>query len=127
MPPLKPSLSRRSDAAAYITKDGSQVRELMHPQVHGNRQQSLAEAIVLPGQETALHRHRVTEELYYILEGSGLMSLGAEQFAVVQGDTVCIEPGTPHKIRNTGNRPLAILCCCAPAYAHGDTEFLEET
>lgn len=30
----------------YVTLDGSRVRELMHPRVHGNRAQSLAEAIV---------------------------------------------------------------------------------
>ncbi len=30
----------------YITKDGSSIRELMHPEKHGNVKQSLAEAIV---------------------------------------------------------------------------------
>ena len=40
----------------YVTKDGSEIRELMHPTVHGNRQQSLAEATVAPGAQTALHQ-----------------------------------------------------------------------
>jgi len=38
--------SRHADAAPYVTKDGSEIRELMHPAVHGNRAQSLAEATV---------------------------------------------------------------------------------
>ena len=44
---------------AYVTKDGSEIRELMHPTAHGNRNLSLAEAIVRPGTETRLHRQCV--------------------------------------------------------------------
>jgi len=44
--------------------------------------------------------------------------------AVGPGDTICIPPGTPHCIENTGIEALHLLCCCAPAYAHDDTELL---
>ncbi len=116
--------SRYSDAPPYVTKDGSAIRELMHPAVHGNRAQSLAEATVPPGAETRLHLHRVTEELYHVTQGQGQMTLGERVFDVQAGDTVCIPPGTPHRIRNVGAVPLKILCACAPAYAHDDTELL---
>lgn len=116
--------SHRADAPPYVTKDGSEIRELMHPGVHGNRAQSLAEATVPPGAETRLHLHRVTEELYHVTQGEGLMTLGQEAFPMRAGDTVCIPPGTPHRIRNVGAVPLKILCACAPAYAHDDTELL---
>jgi mannose-6-phosphate isomerase-like protein (cupin superfamily) len=112
------------DCPAFVTKDGSQVRELMHPATHAVRHQSLAEAIVAPGQTTALHRHRRSEELYHVTRGQGLMTLGHEELAVTVGDTVLIPPGTAHRIRNTGAEPLHILCACAPAYAHDDTELL---
>ena len=108
----------------YRTKDGSIIRELMHPGMQGNRLQSLAEAIVEPGCETALHFHRTSEELYHITAGQGLMILGTEQFSVSVGDTVCIQPGTPHCIRNTTKATLKILCCCAPPYSHEDTELI---
>ena len=117
--------TRYNDIAPFVTRDGSRIRELMHPQHHGSRNQSLAEAIVEPGRETLLHRHPVAEELYHIVQGQGLMSLGKETFPVVVGDTVCIPPGVTHKIRNTGADELKILCCCAPAYDHADTELLE--
>jgi len=110
----------------YRTKDGSEIRELMHPAVHGNRQQSLAEAIVPPGGVTRLHRHHASEELYWFSAGEGIMTLGNENFAVAPGDTVCIPPGTPHRVCNTGNGELKMLCCCAPAYSHDDTELLDE-
>ena len=108
----------------YVTKDGSEIRELMHPAVQGNRNQSFAEATVPPGATTALHLHRAAEEIYHITSGAGLMTLGAKQFAVAPGDTICIAPGIPHCIKNSDDVPLKILCACSPAYAHDDTELL---
>jgi mannose-6-phosphate isomerase-like protein (cupin superfamily) len=110
--------------AAYVTKDGSTIRELMHPSVHGNRKQSLAEAIVECGAHTALHCHQLTEEIYHITAGAGMMTLGDQRFAVTAGDTICIAPATPHCIHNTGAIPLKILCACSPPYAHDDTQLL---
>jgi mannose-6-phosphate isomerase-like protein (cupin superfamily) len=110
---------------AYITKDGSAIRELLHPSLHGNRNQSLAEATILPGTTTQLHRHAVTEEIYHVTQGRGLMHLGDAQFDIQVGDTVLIVPGTPHCVAATGSVPLRILCCCSPAYSHDDTELLE--
>jgi len=114
----------RKESRPYITKDGSEIRELMHPDVHGNRNQSLAEAIIHPGCETELHLHHLSEELYYILSGSGQMTLGERVFSVAAGETICIEPGVRHKIKNTDNQDLIILCCCSPPYSHDDTKLL---
>lgn len=108
----------------YVTKDGSQIRELMHPAQHGNHAQSFAEAVVTPGTKTALHRHRVTEEIYHITQGAGCMTLGGTQFDVAVGDTICILPGMAHCIECVGDAALKILCACSPAYAHEDTELL---
>lgn len=110
---------------AYTTKDGSEIRELMHPAQHGNRAQSLAEAVVAPGLKTALHRHHQTEEIYHITAGQGLMTLGSETFSVAPGDTILIPPGAAHCVHNPGTEPLHILCSCAPPYSHEDTELLE--
>ena len=119
--------TRYTDIEPYVTRDGSVIRELMHPARHaalGSRRQSLAEARVAPGEATALHRHRQSEELYHIVAGRGLMQLGNERFEVAAGDTVCIPPGVAHCIDNTGDTELRLLCCCSPAYAHDDTELL---
>ena len=113
------------DITAFITKDGSLIRELMHPAVHGNRQQSLAEATIPEGVRTLMHRHRQSEELYHITKGQGRMSRNGEQLEVEAGDTVCILPGMSHCIENIGRGELKILCCCAPPYDHDDTELLE--
>lgn len=109
----------------FVTKDGSVIRELMHPDRHASARQSLAEARVAVGGKTLLHRHRQTEELYHITRGRGLMTLGEARFEVGAGETVCIAPGVAHCIENIGTGDLALLCCCSPAYRHEDTELLE--
>ena len=117
-------VSRGEKGSAYVTKDGSTIRELMHPDHTIAKQQSLAEATVAPGEITEAHYHQVTEEFYFILEGQGIMMLGDEHFAVGPGDTVCIRPGIRHHIRNDGDINLKFLCCCSPAYSHDDTYLL---
>jgi mannose-6-phosphate isomerase-like protein (cupin superfamily) len=110
----------------YVTKDGSTIRELIHPSIHGNRNQSLAEATVAPESRTRLHWHQIAEEIYFILEGSGLMTVGEEVFPVGIGDSVLIQPGKRHRIENTGRSPLRVLCACSPPYSHEDTELIDE-
>ncbi len=117
-------VSQVANITDYVTKDGSIIRELLHPSSHAVVNQSLAEAVVHPGQTTALHRHHRTEEIYHITRGSGLMTLGETRFEVNAGHSIVIAPGTPHCIENVGSEPLHILCACSPAYSHGDTELL---
>lgn len=108
----------------YITRDGSEIRELLHPTLHAVRNQSFAEAVVRPGTRTRLHRHEASEEIYHVTRGCGLMTLGMASFAIGVGDSIAIAPGMPHCVENTGAEALHILCCCAPAYAHDDTTLL---
>lgn len=117
------------DATAFTTKDGSTIRELIHPAVHsalGSRAQSFAEATVEPGMQTDAHMHVRSEEIYHITAGNGRMILGDMEFDIGVGDTVLIPPGTRHFVRNTGGSALKILCACTPAYADEDTVLLPE-
>ena len=113
--------SRYEDITSYITKDGSSIKELMHPDNHANNNQSLAEATVPPGVKTALHYHVKSEEIYHITRGKGDMTLGNNTFTVGVGDTILIRPNTPHQILNTEKSDLVFLCVCSPAYSHEDT------
>ena len=110
---------------AFITKDGSEIRELLAHRNSSIRNQSLAEARLPPGGSTTPHRHEATEEIYYILQGTGRMQVGDEIRTVEPGDAIAIPPGARHRVTNTGDVVLKFLCCCAPAYEHEDT-FLDE-
>jgi mannose-6-phosphate isomerase-like protein (cupin superfamily) len=113
------------DLDSFITLDGSSIRELAGPSWTPARNQSLAEATVPVGGATAAHYHSATEELYYIVSGSGLMRIAEEERDVRRGDCIVIPPGAEHKLTNTGSEPLVLLCCCAPAYSDEDTVLTE--
>jgi mannose-6-phosphate isomerase-like protein (cupin superfamily) len=110
---------------AFVTADGSSIRELAGIPSGNAIQQSLAEATVPPGGETVEHYHRTTEEIYLFTSGAGRMRLGEEESDVRAGDTVVIGPGVRHKLWNPGPEPLVLLCCCAPPYRDDDTVLLD--
>jgi mannose-6-phosphate isomerase-like protein (cupin superfamily) len=111
---------------AFITKDGSEIRELLAHRNSGLRNQSLAEARVPAGGSTLEHSHACAEEIYYITHGHGRLRLEGQEADVAAGDAIAILPGQRHKLWNTGTEVLRLLCCCSPAYEHSDT-FLAET
>lgn len=111
----------RNVSAPFITKDGSVIRSILDRTNSSAAHQSLAEATLPAGGVTRAHRHPHSEEIYYILQGQGLMQLGGERQEVRAGDGILIPPGSVHQIRNTGTEALVFLCCCAPPYSHEDT------
>ena len=105
-------------AEPFVTKDGSTIRELHH-----TARQSLAEATLEPGEATERHYHARTEEIYFVVKGSGRMEVDGATRTVRPGDAVLIPPKAWHTLENDGTSELRILCCCAPPYSHDDTYF----
>jgi mannose-6-phosphate isomerase-like protein (cupin superfamily) len=109
----------------FITKDGSEIRELLAHRNSSIRNQSLAEARLAVGASTQEHFHPRAEEIYYITHGAGKIRIEGETRAVRAGDAIAIPPGRKHKLWNTGGETLRLLCCCAPTYEDGDTIITE--
>lgn len=103
---------RRESKRPFIAKDGSEIREL-----YKSEKMSLAEATVY--HETKRHFHKASEEIYYILEGKGVMEIGGKQQEVSEGDTVVILPEEKHSI--FANKKVRFLCFCSPPYSDVDT------
>lgn len=110
-----------AEQAPFTTKDGSTIRSILDRTNAPVRNQSLAEARVPAGASTQRHYHKLTEEFYFILEGTGTMEIDGEIRTVRSGDAVLIPAGAWHTISATEN--LRFLCCCAPPYSHDDTHF----
>jgi mannose-6-phosphate isomerase-like protein (cupin superfamily) len=109
----------------FVTKDGSEIREILACRNSAIRNQSLAEARLPAGASTQEHYHARTEEIYFITHGAGRIRIEGEMAEIRAGDAIAIPPGKKHKLWNTGTDPLRLLCCCAPCYEHSDT-FLTE-
>lgn len=109
--------NRDRDAAPFVTKDGSTIREYLH-----TARQSLAEASLEPGMSTQRHFHAEAEEIYLMVEGGGLLEVDGETREVGPGDAILIPPGAWHEI-TAGPDGARFLCCCVPAYSDDDTFF----
>ena len=115
-----------NEVPSFITKDGSEIRELLAYRNSGIRHQSLAEARLPVGASTQEHYHPRAEEIYIITAGSGRIRIGSEEREVRVGDAIAIPPGQRHKLWNSGTGILTLLCCCAPAYENEDTVITEK-
>jgi mannose-6-phosphate isomerase-like protein (cupin superfamily) len=110
-----------AELEAFVSLDGSEIREWAGRVSAPAQNQSLAEAIVPPGGATIEHYHRASEELYLVTAGEGRLVIDGEERLIRAGDCALIPPGARHKLLNAGALPLKILCACAPAYAEEDT------
>jgi len=115
-------IRQRDQQAPFTTKDGSTIRSLLDLSNAPVTNQSLAEASLPAGHSTERHYHKLSEEIYYLLEGEGHIEIDGESCDVTSGDAILIPPNAWHSI--TAITPLRFLCCCAPPYAHEDTYFL---
>jgi mannose-6-phosphate isomerase-like protein (cupin superfamily) len=75
---------------------------------------ALGHSVLEPGGAIPNHEHP-NEEVYVILGGRGLMTVGEEWQEVGEGDCVFIPPDTPHDLRNTGTDEMTVLWVFAPA------------
>jgi mannose-6-phosphate isomerase-like protein (cupin superfamily) len=115
-----------NEVPTFMTKDGSEIRELLAHRNSVIRNQSLAEARLAVGASTQEHFHPRAEEIYFITHGTGIIRIEGERREVRAGDAIAIPPGRKHKLWNNGGETLRLLCCCAPAYEHSDTVMTEK-
>ena len=109
----------------FIAGDGTQLRELLHPDKQPlELRYSLAHAIVPEGQTSTPHSLK-TSEVYYILTGIGEMHIDDETQPVEPGDAVYIPPNANQFIHNSGKEPLVFLAIVDPAWRKEDETIYE--
>ena len=108
----------------FIAGDNTILRELLHPaKADLNLRYSLAHAVVKPGKTSRPHRLK-TSEVYYILEGEGVMHIDDESASVRPGHAIYIPPNAKQYIHNAGKTDLVFLCIVDPAWRKEDEEVL---
>lgn len=69
----------------------------------------LHETSIKPNSTIGYHKHSGNEEVYYILQGKGLMTVDSEDRIVSPGDAVVTSSGSSHGLKNIGNSNLNII------------------
>lgn len=70
---------------------------------------SMRQFEVAVGGNTPRHTHPYEHEVF-VLEGSGTVLQGDQEFPLRPGTVVYVPPGLVHQFRNTGTGPLKFLC-----------------
>lgn len=115
------TVNQLADQTPFTTADGSTIRSILDATNAPVEKQSLAEASLPQGGQTQRHYHKLSEEIYFMLEGEAVMEIDGEEREVSQNDAILIPAGAWHQI--TATTDIRFLCCCAPVYSHEDTYF----
>ncbi len=93
---------------------GALSKALVHPDTTGSRLVDYRISTYQPMAHVERHVHKVQEQVYHVLDGEGLMTIGDERRLVRRHDVVFIPPGVWHAIENTGLGDLTFIVVTTP-------------
>jgi mannose-6-phosphate isomerase-like protein (cupin superfamily) len=96
--------------------EGTQIRQIFSPADTDNTiRYSLAHCTINPGNSSKPHTMK-TSEMFYILQGSGIIHVGKEQKKVTENEIILVPPMSKQFIENNGEIDLITLCIVDPAW-----------
>lgn len=110
------------NAKAYRTKDKTEIRELFNASVAPGLGLSLAEASLPAGLKSAEHHHPDFDEIYYCLDGTGVLFINGRPDSFTPRSFYLLPRGASHYL--AAESDLRLLCICQPGYSHEGTELL---
>jgi mannose-6-phosphate isomerase-like protein (cupin superfamily) len=90
------------------------LKVLLCPQVNKTQNVSLGMTILEPGNSSSAHKHSVEEELWFVVSGTGLATVGAETIKISQGTAIYVPPGQVHQLVNNGSEQMQVLWTFSP-------------
>jgi len=105
------------EAHEFLAGDKTHLREILHPHTDTIAKigYSLAHAR-LTAQTSSLPHRLTSSEVYYILEGEGVIHIDTESIAIKKGDTIYVPPKSLQSVDNIGNNDLVFICIVEPAW-----------
>jgi mannose-6-phosphate isomerase-like protein (cupin superfamily) len=87
---------------------------LVHPTNAGTRLFDFRLSSYQPRGYAEVHVHQVAENIYYVLQGKGIVELDGEKHLVEPHMVIHIPPGVRHGIFNTGLEDLIFVVVASP-------------
>jgi mannose-6-phosphate isomerase-like protein (cupin superfamily) len=105
--------------------EGTKITQIFHPHntMLGIRY-SMVKCALEPGGSSAQHVLK-SSEVYYILQGEGVLQVDGEDVKLSAGHAVYVPPHSKQHIRNSGAAPLEFLCIVDPAWRREDEMVLK--
>jgi len=105
----------KKKAPRYSRKEGIHSYLLASPRTCNARQLTATLVEIDPEGFQRLHRHQ-PEQLYFILQGTGQMTVGDETREVHSGDCIFIPANAEHGLKNTGAKTLIYFSAASPSF-----------
>jgi len=119
------SIKRNSEILEIKGFEGSKIKNYFRPDNTENGIRfSIAHFTLEPGKRTLLHKLQ-SSEIYYILEGSGILKINNELLEVQKNDSVYVPSMSKQCIENTGMKSLRFLCIVDPEWKKENETVLE--
>lgn len=93
---------------------GALSKPLVDPENAGARHLDYRISMYQPMAYVKLHKHKVQEQIYHVLDGEGLMDIAGERRVVRKHDVIYLPPGVEHAIQNSGLVDLVFLVVTSP-------------
>ena len=94
---------------------GALSKALVGPENSGSQLLDFRISRYAPNAYVQEHEHKVQEQIYYVLEGEGVLTLNDEKHLMRPHDYVYVPPGVRHSFTNTGLSGLVFLVVTTPA------------
>lgn len=94
---------------------GALSKELAGPETTGSSRVDFRISRYAPMAYVQEHVHKVQEQVYYVLEGEGILTLDDTKNLMRPHDYVYVPPGVRHSFTNTGTDGLVFLVITTPA------------
>lgn len=106
----------RASEVDWIEAPGhySAFSKILISEADGSKYFDFRVSIYQPKGYCEVHTHETAENIYYILQGEGIVELNGEKHLVDPGMVVFVPPGVPHGIKNTGFEDLIFIVAASP-------------
>jgi mannose-6-phosphate isomerase-like protein (cupin superfamily) len=98
---------------------GALSKPLVAPETAGSRHLDYRISMYQPMAYVELHKHKVQEQVYHVLDGEGLMVIAGDRRVVRKHDVIYLPPGVEHSIENTGLVDLVFIVVTSPVTDDG--------
>ncbi len=93
---------------------GALSKELAGPGTTGSSRMDFRISRYAPMAYVQEHVHQIQEQVYYVLEGEGMLTLDDDKHLMRPHDYVYVPPGVRHSFTNTGTNGLVFLVITTP-------------
>lgn len=93
---------------------GALSKALVRPETCGAKRVDFRISCYQPMAHVQEHVHAVQEQVYYVTEGEGLLTLDGQPVLMRKDDYVFVPPGVRHGFTNNGTGPLVFFVVTTP-------------